>query len=396
MTLQARPLGNYPAIFMGSDIRIPFNKPTIVGAEFEYMRQAVLGGHSSAKGPYSKDVTELLRYELGASEILLTTSCTAALELSALMLDIQPGDKVIVPSFTFVTTALAYVRAGARLVFADIEEATLGIDPDHVADLVDERTRAVVPVHYAGVACDLSGLSESIGGFPIDIIEDNAHGLFGSLDGQPLGSFGRFATLSFHETKNFVCGEGGALVVNRPEDVARAHTLYDKGTNRRAFMLGQVDKYSWVDQGSSFGLSDILAAYLLAQLQEKESILKKRRALFDCYKSALEPYQTAFGFSLPQIPIGRVQGFHMFYVLMPDRESRDRSLRYLNGNGFKATFHYVPLHSAPAAKDYVAMTTDCPVTESISGRLIRLPFYNDLSHADAEAVADCLLDSFER
>ncbi len=269
--------GSFPVTTEVSDPPIPFNRPTIEGDELLYVRQAIEGGHTSSSGPFSQKASRLLQEATGAAEVLMTTSCTDALEMSAMLLDIRPGDTVIVPSFTFVTTALAYVRQGARLLFADIEPTTLGLDPDHVAELLEPSVRAVVPVHYAGIACDVEGLAKALEGWDrADMVEDNAHGLFGSYQGSPLGSFGRYATLSFHETKNFVCGEGGALLINRPHDVARAHVVYDKGTNRRAFMLGEVDKYSWKDTGSSFGMSDLTAAYLVGQLEQRQAILGKR------------------------------------------------------------------------------------------------------------------------
>src|SRR6478752_3975822 len=270
---------------------IPFNRPSLEGDEIELMRAAVMQlGHTSADGPFTAKAAELLRAEVGAQEVLLTTSCTAALEMSAMMLDVGPGDTVVVPSFGFVTTALAYVRQGARVLFCDIEETTLGLDPRHLAELMDPTVRAVVPIHYAGVGCDIEGIRTVLAEWPrAELIEDNAHGLLGRRDGQPLGSFGRFASLSFHETKNFICGEGGALIVNRADDVARANVLYHKGTNRQAFLLGQVDKYSWQDVGSSFGLSDVLAAFLYAQLEERASIMAKRQRLFDNYYSLLAP-----------------------------------------------------------------------------------------------------------
>ena len=252
--------------------RIRFNLPTVAGRELEYMADAVAVGHLSSDGPFTTKVVDLLRDSHAAADVVLTTSCTAALEMSAMLLDLRPGDTVIVPSFTFVSTALAFAREGARIVFADIERDTLGVDPDHVAELMDESVRAVVAVHYAGIGCQvdrLRGVLRQHTG--VDLIEDNAHGLFGALGDRPLGSFGRFSTLSFHETKNFICGEGGALVLNDGRDVDRAHVVLDKGTNRRAFMLGQVDKYSWVDIGSSFGLSELLAAYLLGQLEQRQT-----------------------------------------------------------------------------------------------------------------------------
>jgi dTDP-4-amino-4,6-dideoxygalactose transaminase len=382
------------------EVTIPFNHPSIEGKELSYLEAAVRGGHSAAKGPFSEEVVTLLRDELDAADVLLTTSCTSALELSAMLLDLQPGDTVIVPSFTFVTTALAFAREGARLVFADIEPETLGIDPQSVAERLDDTVRAVVPVHYAGVGCDLAGLAPVLDacagrGQVVDMIEDNAHGLFGRVDGKPLGSFGRMSTLSFHETKNFTCGEGGALVLNRAADVERAHVLYDKGTNRRAFQHGQVDKYSWVDRGSSFGMADILAAYLLAQLEARDSILAKRRAVYECYRRLLEPEAEALGFRLPVVPPGHDQAYHMFYVLLADGATRDRALAGLRRAGILATFHYVPLHSSAMGRKLSTDGPDCPVTDDISRRLLRLPFYNDLPTRDIEQVVTVLLETLQ-
>ena len=373
---------------------IPFNRPTLSGAELELVEKAVLNGHSSAKGPYSDHVARLLEDATGARRALLTTSCTAALEMSAMLLDLQPGDRVIVPSFTFVSTALAFARQGAELVFADIEDQTLGIDPAHVAELVDDRTRAVVPVHYAGVPCDLDGLASVLEDRDdIAVIEDNAHGLFATHRGRPLGSFGRFSTLSFHETKNFTCGEGGALLLNDERDVARAHVLYDKGTNRQAFMLGQVDKYSWVDIGSSFGLSDLLAAFLYAQLDARDDILAKRQAVFDRYEAALGPEADQYGFRTPHVPASATCAYHMYYVLLEDRAQRDHMLTALDRSGFRATFHYVPLHDSEGAKAHLALETECPVTTDISGRLLRLPFYTGLELDDVDRITECFLEA---
>lgn len=376
---------------------IPFNKPSLEGHELEYIRQAVEAGHTSASGPYGRQVSEMLRDSIGAADLLLTTSCTAALEMSALLLGLGPGDTVVVPSFTFVSTALAYVRAGARVAFCDIEPDTLGLDPDRLARLLDDpAVRAVVPVHYAGVACDLEGIGEALASRPdVALVEDNAHGLFATYRGRVLGGFGRFATLSFHETKNFVCGEGGALVVNRREDVDRAHVLYDKGTNRRAFLLGQVDKYSWQDTGSSFGLSEVLAAYLWGQLEQADTVLKKRRNAYERYERMLAPEAERFGLRLPVVPPDRTQAYHMFYVLLPDRETRDQALGVMRSQGVHATFHYVPLHSSNGGRRF-AEAVDCPVTEDVSGRLLRLPFYNDLTDAEAERVVETFVGALER
>lgn len=370
-------------------LRIPFNRPTLQGREIELMRTAVEQGHTSAEGPFSARVADLLRHETDACDVLLTTSCTAALEMSALLLDVGPEDTVVVPSFGFVTTALAFTRHGARVLFCDIEERTLGLDPDHLAEVMDESVRAVVPIHYAGVGCDIDGIDKVLEQWPrAELVEDNAHGLFGRYRGRPLGSFGRFSTLSFHETKNFICGEGGALVVNRAEDVARAHVIYHKGTNRRSFLAGEVDKYTWHDVGSSFGLADVLAAYLCAQLEEREKILAKRRAAFDRYAELLAPGAEVHGYRLPNVPSDREQAYHMFYVLLPDAETRDRTLAGMRERGVHATFHYVPLHSSPGGRRVAARDAACPVTDDISARLLRLPFYTDLTEAETDAVVE--------
>lgn len=373
---------------------IRFNRPSIEGHELDYIRAAVEGGHTSSSGPFGSKVAALLREFHGAADVLLTTSCTDALEMSAMMLDLGPGDVVVVPSFTFVSTALAFARQGATLRFCDIEPLTLGLDPVRLEELMDERVKAVVTVHYAGVGSDLIGIQAVLERWPrAELIEDNAHGLFGRYRGRPLGSFGRFSTLSFHETKNFICGEGGALVVNRASDVDRAHVLLDKGTDRRAFLLGQVDKYSWRDIGSSFGLSDVLASYLWGQLEQRDRILARRREVFERYQAALEPHAVELGFRLPVVPGDREQAYHMFYVLLRDRQQRDAVLTYMSERQVQATFHYVPLHSSEAGGRFTDRPADCPVTERVSDTLLRLPFYNDLDGETAEVVIRTFLDA---
>lgn len=352
------------------------------------MREAVEGGHTSTGGPFTAKAVETLTEWQGSRDVLLTTSCTDALEMSAMLLDLRPGDTVIVPSFTFVTSALAFARAGARLIFADIERTTLGIDSDHVASLMDDSVRAVVPVHYAGIGCDLDGLDRVLASWPgVDVIEDNAQGLFGTYRGRPLGSFGRFSTISFHETKNFICGEGGALVVNQQSDVDRAHILLDKGTNRRAFLNGEVDKYSWVDTGSSFGLSDILAAYLVGQLEQRDRILSSRKRVFSAYQDAMEGAEMDGLLQRPRILPDRESSYHMYYILLPNRERRDHVLNVLRDNGYHATFHYVPLHSSDAGMRFSDREVSCPVTDAVSGTLLRLPFFNDLAESAIDRIA---------
>jgi dTDP-4-amino-4,6-dideoxygalactose transaminase len=378
-----------------SDTKIRFNRPTLAGQELSYIREVVEQGHTAAGGMFSNRAAGILQEHFGAESVLLTTSCTDALEMAALLLSIEPGDTVIVPSFTFVSTALAFARAGARLVFADIEPETLGLDPLSVEQLLDPSVRAVVPVHYAGVGCRIEQLLAVLEGTDVDVIEDNAHGLFGTAGDRPLGTFGRFSTLSFHETKNFVCGEGGALIVNRPDDVDRARILLDKGTNRQAFMVGEVDKYSWVDTGSSFGMADILAAYLTAQLEARDQILATRRRVYDRYFANLLPDADRLGIRLPVVPDTRRSAYHMFHVLLPTQAMRDNVLEGLRSRGIFATFHYVPLHSSEGGRQFAARWTDCPVTDDVSGRLLRLPFHNALSDDDVDRVCGAIVEVME-
>lgn len=371
---------------------IPFNRATVAGRDLDYVREALETGRTSASGPFSKQCSTLLREETGAAEVLLTTSCTAALELSGMLLDVGPGDVVVVPDFTFTTTALAYARAGATLRFCDVERTTLGLDPGRLAELLDERVKAVVVVHYAGVPCDLDGVRKVLAEHPhVALVEDNAHGLFGRWQDRPLGSFGRFATQSFHETKNFTCGEGGALLLNDEADVARARVLFDKGTDRQAFFLGQVDKYTWKDTGSSFGLADLLAAQLWGQLEQHRAVQAKRRHVWERYAGMVAPLAERFELTLPVVPEGAEQAYHMFYVLLPDRRTRDGVLDGMVARGVRATFHYVPLHSSDGGRRFSDLPADCPVSTEVSGRLLRLPFWNDLTDAEADRV----VSSFE-
>ena len=372
---------------------IPFNRTAVEGRELDYLRESVEGGHTSTSGPFSKRVAEILQAETGA-EVLLTTSCTTALELSAMLLDLEPGDTVVVPSFTFTTSALAFARQGARILFCDIEPDTLGLDPNHLAELLDDTVKAVVIVHYAGVACDVDGIRKVLADRPdVALVEDAAHGLFGRWRGEPLGSLGRFASLSFHETKNFVCGEGGALLLNDSSDLPRARVHYDKGTDRQAFFLGQVDKYSWRDTGSSFGLSDTLAAYLLGQLEQAESIQARRRDVFEGYQKALAGDAAELGYRLPVIPDDCDPAYHLFYVLMPDHDTRTRVMATMREDGIQTTFHYVPLHDSDGGRRFSAREVECPVTTDLSGRLVRLPFFNGLTEEEQGRVVDSFLRS---
>lgn len=375
---------------------IRFNLPSLVGRELDYLSEAVSEGRLSAAGPFAKRCSDLLKEALGAQDVLMTTSCTDALEMTALMLDLGPGDTVIVPSFTFTSTALAYTRQGANVRFADIEPETFGIDPQSVDALMDDSVRAVVCVHYGGVPCDIDALVKVLERWPgVELIEDNAHGLFGTAAGRQLGSFGRFSTLSFHETKNFQCGEGGALVLNDPADIDRAHVLYDKGANRRAFLLGEVDKYSWKDTGSSFGMSDLQAAFLFGQLDRAEYVLDQRGRVDRRYRELLAPHADRLGIGLPVVPADCQSAYHMFYVMTANRTHRDQLLAGCKEAGVHPTFHYVPLHSSDAGRRFSDRSHDCPVTNDVSDRLLRLPFYTCMTDADIITVVDTVVRVLE-
>jgi dTDP-4-amino-4,6-dideoxygalactose transaminase len=320
----------------------------------------------------------MLQNTLNVERILLTTSCTHALEMAALLLDIKPGDEVIVPSFTFVSTINAFVLRGARPVFIDIRPDTLNMDETLLERLISPRTRAIVPVHYAGVGCEMDVICDIAGTYGVPVVEDNAHGLFGKYKDGYLGTFGELSTLSFHETKNFICGEGGALFINNAKYVDRAEVLREKGTNRSQFFRGQVDKYTWVDLGSSYVPSDILAAFLLAQLEGKDRILAKRRRVFEYYFDNLEDWALTNDIRLPKVPSHCEQSYHMFYMIMQSLEDRQALIEHLKSQGILSVFHYVPLHLSRMGRKWGYHIGDCPVTEHVSDRLLRLPFYNDL------------------
>jgi dTDP-4-amino-4,6-dideoxygalactose transaminase len=375
------------------DLRLtPFNRPLIVEQSLEYMRQAMVNMHLSGDGPFTKKCQALLEAQLGVGKVLLTTSCTDALEMSALLLELQPGDEVIVPAFTFVSTVNAFVLRGARPVFADIRPDTLNMDEQQVENLITLRTRAIVPVHYAGVGCELDVINRIATRHSVAVVEDNAHGLLGKYHGRYLGTFGALATQSFHETKNFSCGEGGALLVNDPQYVGRAEILREKGTNRSRFYRGQVDKYSWVDVGSSFLLSDLLAAFLLAQLEAHVWIQGRRRQIWQTYAEQLRDWADENGVRLPTSPAHCDQSYHMFYLLMPSLHQRQALITHLAQRGVVAVFHYQPLHLSEMGRRFGGRLGDCPVTEAVSDLLVRLPFYAGLSDADQRGVIAALRD----
>ncbi len=370
---------------------IPFNKPSIEGREIELARQAIDAGHISGDGIFTKKANAMLESIIGSPKVLLTTSCTHALEMAAILLDVRPGDEVIVPSFTFVSGVNAFVLRGAVPVFADIRPDTLNIDDSAIERLITPRTRAIAPVHYAGIACDMDVIMEIANRHRIDVVEDNAHGLFGSYHGKPLGTFGRLATLSFHETKNINCGEGGALVINDPALVERAEIIREKGTNRSRFFRGQVDKYTWVDIGSSYLPSDMLAAYLVGQIEKAEVIQTKRRRVWENYDLELADWAVRKGVQTPAVPDGCQQPFHMYYIVFPSMEERTSMIAHLAERNIFAVFHYLPLNSSEMGMRFGGRAGQCPVAESVSDRLLRLPFYNNLTDSDQSRVIDAIL-----
>ncbi len=371
---------------------IDFNRPAIVGNEMQYMADAVAAGKISGDGVYTKKANAYLEQELDVPRALLTTSCTHALEMSAILLDIQPGDEVIIPDFTFVSTVNAFVLRGARPVFIDVRPDTLNLDESQLEALITPKTKAVVPVHYAGVACEMETILDITRRHKVAVVEDNAHGLFGKYRNKNLGSFGAMASQSFHETKNFSSGEGGALLINEPKYIERAEIIREKGTNRSRFFRGQVDKYTWVDIGSSYLPSDILAAYLYGQLEQRQKIQSHRQKLWEHYNGALKDWAYAHEVQMPFVPAHAEQAYHMFYMLMPTLELRQGLITHLRERNIQAVFHYLPLHLSDMGRSFGANPADCPVTTRVSDQLVRLPFHNVLSDADQERVIQAILE----
>jgi dTDP-4-amino-4,6-dideoxygalactose transaminase len=372
---------------------IPFNRPCLAGNEYKYIAEAIANGHASGDGPFTRKCHELLESAIGVPKVLLTTSCTHALEMAALLLNCGPDDEVIIPSFTFVSTANAFALRGSRLVFADIRPDTLNLDESQLESLITSRTKAIVVVHYAGVACEMDTILAIASRHGIRVVEDNAHGLFSLYKGAYTGTLGCLATQSFHETKNFTCGEGGALVINDAALLERALVIREKGTNRSRFFRGEVDKYTWVDLGSSYLPSDLLAAFLYAQLEARESIQEKRKRVWNRYHDLLAGWAGANDVKLPSIPLECEQAHHMFYMLMPSAEDRDSLITQLKAQSILSVFHYTPLHLSEAGMKFAARASSCPVTEKVSERLVRLPFYNDLCEIEQEQVASAVTNS---
>lgn len=362
--------------------RIPFNKPFIGGKELHYMAQAVATGKIASEGHFTQSCARLLEAEFGIPKVLMTPSCTAALEIAAMLCDLRPGDEVILPSYTFVSTANAVARLGARPVFVDIRRDTLNIDEELIETAITARTKAIFPVHYAGVGCEMDRIMQIAAQHRLIVVEDAAQGVNAFYKGRPLGSIGHLAAYSFHETKNYVCGEGGALCINAPQFVERAEILREKGTNRSRFLRGMVDKYTWVDVGSSYVPSEVNCAFLYAQLELLESIGQRRREVFDVFRRHLSRLERLRLAQLPGTPAHCQSNHHMFYMLLPDAEKRDALISHLRQHGIVAPFHYVPLHTSPVGSRYGYRAGDLPITEELSSRLVRLPLYCDLTEAE--------------
>ena len=365
---------------------IPFNRPFIVGKELIYIQQAVSNWHLSGNGPFTKKCHTWLEEQVGCCKALLTHSGTAALEMAAILADIEPGDEIIMPSYTFVSTANAFVLRGGVPVFAEIRPDTLNLDESRIEPAITPRTRAIVAVHYAGVACEMDAIMAIAERNNLLVIEDAAHGLMSTYRRRPLGSIGHLAAVSFHETKNVMCGEGGALLINDPRWIERAEIIWEKGTNRSQFFRGEIDKYSWIDVGSSYLPSEINAAFLFAQLEEAQSIAPRRLRIWRQYHGGFAQLEAQGKVRRPVIPSEFQHNAHMYYLLLPDRECRTTLIDKLKASGVNAVFHYIPLHSSPAGRKYGRAHGDLSRTEAASDCLIRLPLWVEMTEEDVKQV----------
>jgi dTDP-4-amino-4,6-dideoxygalactose transaminase len=365
---------------------IPFNKPYMTGKELGYISQAHAKGHLSGDGAFTKLCNAWLERRIGSRKALLTHSCTAALEMAAILADLQPGDEVIMPSFTFVSTANAFVLRGSVPVFVDIHPDTLNIDETKIDAAVTDRTRAIVVVHYAGVGCAMDAIMETARKHKLLVIEDAAQGIMSTYKGRPLGAIGHLATVSFHETKNIISGEGGALLVNAEQFIERAEIIREKGTNRSRFFRGQVDKYTWVDIGSSYLPGEIIGAFLWAQMEEAEAITDRRLQMWETYHQSLAPFEKMGRIRRPIVPVECRHNAHMYYILLPDLRHRTEFIARLKENDIGAVFHYVPLHDSPMGIKYCRSAGELPVTREMSDRLVRLPLWLGLEEHLADTI----------
>ncbi len=358
---------------------IPFNQPPLVGKEYEYVRQSVENKHISGDGVFTKKCSEKLENLTNSKKVLLTTSCTHALEMAAILSEIQPGDEVIMPSYTFVSTADAFVARGAVPVFVDIRPDTMNIDEQKIEAAITEKTKAIVPVHYAGVSCEMDTILDIARRKNLYVVEDAAQGIMSFYKGRALGTMGDFGCLSFHETKNISCGEGGAILIQNPDLIERAEIIREKGTNRAKFFRGQIDKYTWVDCGSSYLPSDMNASYLWAQLEEIDTIQNRRLTIWNEYYNALMPLQEAGRIALPTIPDECTNNAHMFYIKLKNLEERTAFISYMKQQDVLCVFHYVPLHSSPAGRRFGRFHGEDEYTTIESERLVRLPIYYNMT-----------------
>jgi dTDP-4-amino-4,6-dideoxygalactose transaminase len=369
-------------------MNIPFNKPYMTGKELWYISQAHASGHLAGDGMFTKKCNAWLEQRIGCQKALLTHSCTAALEMTAMLADIAPGDEVIMPSYTFVSTANAFVLRGGVPVFVDIRPDTLNIDETKIEAAITPRTRAIAVVHYAGVACEMDTIMAIAQRHKLLVIEDAAQGIMSSYKGRPLGSIGHMAALSFHETKNIISGEGGALLVNDARFVERAEMIREKGTNRSQFFRGQVDKYTWVDIGSSYLPGEVIAAFLWAQMEEADAITKRRLDIWEQYHQAFASLEKAGKVQRPTLPPDCVHNAHMYYLLLPSLAQRTELIARLRGKGINTVFHYIPLHSSPRGKTVGRVVGDMTHTDSLSDRLVRLPLWLGLEEHLADVIAE--------
>lgn len=369
---------------------IPFNKPYMTGKELWYISQAHASGHLAGDGQFTRKCSAWLEQRIGSQKALLTHSCTAALEMAAILADVQPGDEVIMPSYTFVSTSNAFVLRGAVPVFADIRPDTLNIDETRIEDAITPRTKAIVPVHYAGVSCEMDTIMDIARRHNLLVIEDAAQGIMSTYKGRPLGSIGHMAALSFHETKNIISGEGGALLVNDPRFVQRAEIIREKGTNRSQFFRGQVDKYTWVDIGSSYLPGEIVAAFLWAQMEEADAITKRRLDIWANYHQWFASLEKAGKVRRPFVPRECVHNAHMYYLLLPSLGHRTAFIERLKAKGIHTVFHYIPLHSSPEGESMGRAVGDMTHTNSTGDRLVRLPLWLGLEELQTEVIGDVI------
>lgn len=367
---------------------INFNLPPFVGREFHYMKQAVENQKICGDGKFTKKCNQWIENKTGICKALLTTSCTHALEMAALLCDIQPGDEVIMPSYTFVSTADAFVGRGAKIVFVDIRPDTMNIDEKRIEEAVTEKTRVIVPVHYAGVSCEMDTIMEIARKHGLKVVEDAAQGMMSTYKGRLLGTIGDFGCYSFHETKNYSMGEGGALLIQDKKSIEKAEIIREKGTNRSQFFRGQIDKYTWVEYGSSYLPSDLNAAYLWAQLECAEEINRQRIANWESYYQQLQPLAQRGLIELPVVPKGCQHNAHMFYIKVKDIDVRTKLINYLMQQEIQTVFHYIPLHSAPAGKKYGVFVGDDRYTTKESERLLRLPMYYGLELEETRKICE--------